>query len=95
MEGEIPVVRALALPPFLRTYYDGDGNEHKIKVYGFADKDADVEMPGYLGYDENGNPTDIMKREIRLNNYSYEEIYLENGYTDVWNAEEEVSIVIK
>lgn len=96
-EDGVPGTRVLSLPPFLRTYYDGDGNEHKLNGYGFAEEDADVEMPGQLVYDENDEPTDIMKREIRLNNYSYDEIYLTNGYTDEWKAEEaeEVSIVIK
>jgi len=96
-EEGVPETIVLSLNPFLRTYYDGDGNEHKLKVYGFAEKDADVEMPGELVYDENGAPTNIMKREIRLNNYSYDEIYLTNGYTDEWKAEdaEEVSIAIK
>lgn len=94
-EDGIPSVSVLSLPPFLRTYYDGDGNEHQLGVYGFVEKDADMELPGELVYDQNGEPTNILKREIRLSNYSYDEIYLENRYTDEWRAEEEVSVIIK
>lgn len=90
-----PDVRILTLAPFLPTYYDGEGNEQRIEVYGFAKKETVVEMPGMLVYDEEGEPTDIIKYEIRLKNYSYEEICLENWYTDEWRAEEEVSFVIK
>ena len=90
--------RRLSLDPFSGAYYDGEGKKHETTYEGLDPKEAldwDIIQYGRMEHDENGNLTGIYNCTLELKDYPYEEIVLENWYSDAWRGEEEVSIVIK
>ncbi len=90
--------RRLSSDPFTGVYYDGEGKKHEATCDGFSPKeelDWTVIWYGSMERDENDNLTGIYNYTLGLNDYPYEEIVLENWYSDAWRGESEVSIVIK
>ncbi len=90
--------RRLSLDPFTGAYYDGEGKKHETTYEGLDPKEAldwDIIQYGRMEHGENGNLTGIYNCTLELKDYPYEELQLENFYSDAWRAEEEVSIVIK
>lgn len=74
--------RKLTIDPFTTKYYDAEGEEYKGKCEIYLINKDDV-------------LTGVCQFEYRLENYPYEEVWLENTYSSIWTAEEEISIVIK
>ncbi len=89
--------RRLSSDPFTGVYYDGEGKKHEVTYEGLDPKeelDWDVIQYGRMEHDENGNLTGIYNCTLELKDYPYEEIVLENWYSDAWRGEE-VAVVIK
>ena len=88
--------RMLNLNPFTWVYCDGEGNKHSATRDGFSPKeelDWNVTLYGGFEYDEDYNITDVYNCTFCLEDYPYEEIFLENYYSKAWRGE--YSIVIK
>lgn len=88
----------LSSDPFYGVYYDGEGKEHEAVYRGFSPKEElgwSVTYYGDMERDENDDLTGRYNYTLCLTDYPYEEISLENWYSDAWRGEEEVSVVIK
>lgn len=77
------IIRKLATDPFSWKYYDTEGKEYT------------AEWTGILEASQGDGTSGVHRYECCLGNYPYEEVRMENLYSALWTAEEEMSIIIR
>lgn len=93
--GEV-IQRRISAEPFTQNYFVED-EEYRATYSGESDKETEwtAVYSGLPEWDENQKIADICEFEFCLKGYPYEEIWLENWYSESWRGEEEVVVVIK